>query len=122
MEGEIGREVDIERRVGRRLRWLWGGLGGWVVLGLVVAVVRGMGEGGEGGKVQVGREGVRLREVMVGGNTSLDGVLNASMKDIPLVGEGGQKFEGPTTNTVTSATPKGSSVDAEATLRLFDEL
>ena len=135
VEGVVRRDVEGERRVGRRMRWLWGGLGGWVVLGLVVAILRGrVGEEGRDGRaVEVGRELMGISEVMVvgeggdgRGNDSLEEVVNVSLKggkDISWDGEGGQKLRGPPTNSVTtSATPRGSSVDAEATLRLFDEL
>ena len=97
-----------------------------MVVGLVVAVLRGRvgEEERKGSAVEVGREVMGLSEVMVGGNGSLEGFMNASMRDIPLDGEGEQKFGGPPTNTVTttSATLRGSNIDAEATLRLFDEL
>ncbi len=133
VEGVVRRDVEGERRVGRRMRWLWGVLGGWVVVGLVVAVLRGRvgGEGRDGRAVEVGREVVGFSEVMVkrgdgGGSDSLEGVVNVSLKGgkgIPWEGEEGRKLRGPPTNSVTtSATPRGSSVDAEATLRLFDEL
>ncbi len=136
VEGVVRRDVEGERRVGRRMRWLLGGLGGWVVLGLVVAILRGrVGEEGRDERaVELGRQLVGYSEVMVGGeggdgrgNGSLEGIVNASLmggKDIAWDGEGGQKLRGPPTNSVTttSAAPREASVDAEATLRLFDEL
>ena len=128
VEGCVRRDREGERRVGRRMRWLWGGLGGWVVLGLVVAVVRGRvgGEGRDEGKVEVGRQLVGYSEVRVEGDGSLEGAGNVSLmggRDIPWDGEGGQEVRGLSTNSVTtSAASRGSSVDAEATLRLFDEL
>ena len=124
VEGVVRREGEGERRVGRRMRWLWGGLVGWMVVGLVVVVVRGRG-GGEGrdeGAVELGRRLVGYGEVSVGGNGSLEGVGNGEMmggKDGAWEGEGGQEVSSVTS---TSAAPRGSSVDAEATLRLFDEL
>lgn len=129
VEGVVGREAEGERRVGRRLRWLlWGGVGGWVVLGLVMAGVRGRvrGEGRDGGEVEVGWGMGGCSKVRVGGNGSLEGVVNVSLgcgKDLSWEGEGGEKVRGTATKSVTtSAAPRGSSVDAEATLRLFDEL
>ena len=132
VEGVVRREGEGERRVGRWMRWFWGGVVGWVVVGLVVVVVRGRG-GGEGrdeGAVELGRRLVGYGEVGVGGdgrgNGSLEGIGNGEMmggKDVAWEGEGGQEVRGLSTSSVaTSAAPRGSSVDAEATLRLFDEL
>ena len=118
VEASAKRDVEDERRIGRRLKVLWGFLGFWVVLVTILLIARQLrGELDVRGRTLAelenkpweGKLGIGLREQ--DGNSSSERPIE-------------QNPRGPSSasRVRTTATRRGSSVDTEATLRLFDEL
>ena len=101
------RDVECETRLERRLKMLWGCLGFWMILllGLVVVRQRGVGVDVRGGELinleDVNRPAIYRRD------------LEEELREI----KGGEFNEPKATRW-----EQGHGVDAEATLRLFDEL
>lgn len=102
------RDEEGERMIGRRLRVLWGCCGVWIVLFMILIIVRQRGPGVDvrGGKMH------KLLELESNGNRSQETVL----------GSAGVGRSLSSSSKVRSKTKRKSAVDAEATLRLFDEL
>ncbi|KAL2037328.1 hypothetical protein N7G274_010017 [Stereocaulon virgatum] len=108
VEDSKRRDEEGERTIGRRLRVLWGCCGVWIVLFMILIIVR---QRGPGVIVSSGK----IHEAW-----GLEGRGNIS-QDTGL-GSAGIGRSGSSSSKVKSSTKRKSAVDAEATLRLFDEL
>lgn len=106
VESSTRRDVKNENRLGRRLKMLWGFLGFWMILGLVGVVVRQRGVG-------VDVRGAGLVDLGAGdwGADVYKRKIEEERREVV-----GKRGCGPRT------TRWEGGVDAEATLRLFDEL
>ena len=124
VESSARRDTEDERRIGRRLKMLWGFLGFWIVLLMILIIVRQRGHGMDvkGGKsVELGNrtwdEKMGSREVHKAwgwerkGNGSQDNEGSSSGERV-----------GASSSRTRSSSKRSLAVDAEATLRLFDEL
>ena len=124
VESSARRDTEDERRIGRRLKVLWGFLGFWIVLLMILIIVRQRAHGMDvkGGKlVELGNrtwdEKMGSREVHKAwgweskGNRSEDNGRSSSGERV-----------GASSSRTRSSSKRSSAVDAEATLRLFDEL
>lgn len=107
VETSARRDVEDENRLGRRLKMLWGFLGFWIILLLVLVVAR---QRGMGNDVRSG-ELVELSDRE--GREFYKGRIEEERTEVM-----GRKGHEPKTTRWES----GNGVDAEATLRLFDEL
>jgi hypothetical protein len=114
VEDSKRRDEEGERMIGRRLRVLWGCCGVWVVLFMILIIVRQRGPGVDvrGGKM------VELGEMHEA--WGLEGRGNRSQDT--GIGSAGVGRSVSSSSRVKSSTKRKSAVDAEATLRLFDEL
>jgi len=112
VETSAKRDVEDENRLGRRLKMLWGCLGCWVIIFLVLIIARQRGIG-----VDIRTAGlVELGHGILDQGQGVDGVYKHESK----IEEEKREVAGRRDESKTTRWEGG--VNAEATLRLFDEL
>ena len=112
VETSAMRDIEDENRLGRRLKMLWGCLGCWVILFLVVIIARQRGIG-----VDIRAAGlVELGHGSLDQGQGVDGVYNHKRK----IEE--ERMEVVVRRDKSKTTRWEGSVNAEATLMLFDQL
>lgn len=121
VESSASRDTEDERRIGRRLKVLWGFLGFWIVLLMILIILRQRGHGMEikgGNLVELGNRtwdekmGSREMHKAYGweskGNRCEDNGRSSSGERV-----------GACSSSTRSSSKRSSAVDAEATLRLL---